>query len=138
MRSASLRAGDRLLTASLKQDLLTEKEMEVKYCIVCIVSVVLMQQYQPTRPPQSSQGLTTNQRVHIEQPMALAKYVAEDGLVGHQWQERPLVLWRFNAQCRGMPGWEGGCGWVGGGASSQKQGEGNRRGGFRRRNGERG
>jgi len=24
--------------------------------------------------------------------MALAIYVAEDGLVGHQWEERPLVL----------------------------------------------
>jgi hypothetical protein len=24
-----------------------------------------------------------------------AAYVAEDGLVGHQWEERPLVLQRF-------------------------------------------
>jgi hypothetical protein len=24
--------------------------------------------------------------------MALAIYIAEDGLVGHQWEERPLVL----------------------------------------------
>jgi hypothetical protein len=24
--------------------------------------------------------------------MALAAYVAEDGLVGHQWDERPLAL----------------------------------------------
>jgi hypothetical protein len=29
--------------------------------------------------------------------VALAAYVAEDGLVGHQWEERPLVLWRFYA-----------------------------------------
>jgi hypothetical protein len=29
--------------------------------------------------------------------MSLAAYVAEDGLVGHQWQEGPLVLWRFYA-----------------------------------------
>jgi hypothetical protein len=29
--------------------------------------------------------------------MALAAYVAEDGLVGHQWEERALVLWRFYA-----------------------------------------
>ena len=29
--------------------------------------------------------------------MALAAYVVEDGLVGHQWEERPLVLWRFYA-----------------------------------------
>jgi hypothetical protein len=25
------------------------------------------------------------------------KTVAEDGLVGHQWEERPLVLWRLDA-----------------------------------------
>ena len=30
-------------------------------------------------------------------PMALATYVAEDGLVGHQWEERPLGLRVFNA-----------------------------------------
>jgi hypothetical protein len=29
--------------------------------------------------------------------MASAAYVAEDGLVKHQWEERPLVLWRLNA-----------------------------------------
>jgi hypothetical protein len=29
--------------------------------------------------------------------MALAAYVAEDGLVDHQWEERPLVLWKFYA-----------------------------------------
>jgi hypothetical protein len=29
--------------------------------------------------------------------MALAAYVAEDGLVGHQCEERSLVLWRFYA-----------------------------------------
>ena len=28
----------------------------------------------------------------IEGPMATAAYVAEDCLVGHQWEERPLVL----------------------------------------------
>jgi hypothetical protein len=39
--------------------------------------------------------LLTNQRKHMVELMALAAYVAEDGLVGHQWQERPLVLWRF-------------------------------------------
>jgi hypothetical protein len=27
--------------------------------------------------------------------MALAAYVAEDGLVSHQWEERPLVLGRL-------------------------------------------
>ena len=29
--------------------------------------------------------------------MTLAEYVAEDGLVGHQWEKQPLVLWGFNA-----------------------------------------
>jgi hypothetical protein len=29
--------------------------------------------------------------------MALAKYVAEDGFVGHQWEERTLDLRVFNA-----------------------------------------
>jgi hypothetical protein len=29
--------------------------------------------------------------------MALAAYVAEDGLVSHQWEEPPLVLGRFYA-----------------------------------------
>jgi hypothetical protein len=28
---------------------------------------------------------------------ALAAYVAEDGVVGHQWKERPLVLERLDA-----------------------------------------
>jgi hypothetical protein len=40
----------------------------------------------------------TNQRVHTEGPMGLAAaYVAEDGLDGHQWEERPLGLRMFNA-----------------------------------------
>jgi hypothetical protein len=28
---------------------------------------------------------------------APAAYVAEDDLVGYQWEERPLVLWMFYA-----------------------------------------
>jgi hypothetical protein len=47
--------------------------------------------------PLSSQGLDTNQRIHKERPMALAIYVAEDDLVGHQWEERPLGLRLFYA-----------------------------------------
>ena len=30
--------------------------------------------------------------------MYLAAYVAEDGLVGHQWEERPFVLQRLYVQ----------------------------------------
>jgi hypothetical protein len=36
--------------------------------------------------------------------MAPAAYVAEDGLVGHQWEDRPLVLGRLYSQYRGMSG----------------------------------
>ena len=33
--------------------------------------------------------------------MSLAAYVAEDGLVGHQWEEKPLILQRFYAPVQG-------------------------------------
>ena len=33
--------------------------------------------------------------------MTLAAYVAEDGLIGHQWEERPLVLRRSYAPVQG-------------------------------------
>ena len=55
------------------------------------------QQCQLARPPGTSRYWTTNQRVHMEGPMALATYVAEDDLVGHQWEERPLGLRVFDA-----------------------------------------
>uniref|UniRef100_M0RAW8 Uncharacterized protein n=1 Tax=Rattus norvegicus TaxID=10116 RepID=M0RAW8_RAT len=32
-----------------------------------------------------------------EEPMAPATYVAEDGLIWHQWEGRSLVLWRLDA-----------------------------------------
>jgi hypothetical protein len=35
---------------------------------------------------------TTNQRKYMVELVVLAVYVAEDGLVGHQWEERPFVL----------------------------------------------
>jgi len=34
----------------------------------------------------------------------LQLYLAEDGLVGHQWKGKPLVLPRLDPQCRGMSG----------------------------------
>jgi len=40
--------------------------------------------------------------------MAPATYVAENGLGGNQWEERPLIVSRLDAQCRGMSGWGGG------------------------------
>ena len=45
-----------------------------------------------TSTPQSSLGLNHQSKKHMVGLMALAAYVAEDGLVGHQWEERPLVL----------------------------------------------
>jgi hypothetical protein len=50
--------------------------------------------------------------------MSLAAYVTKDGLISHQWEERPLVLRRFYAPYRGMPGLGSRSGWVG------EQGEG--------------
>ena len=47
-------------------------------------------------PYRAPRDWTTNQRIHMEGPMALA-YVAEDGLVGHQWEEWPLGLRVFDA-----------------------------------------
>jgi hypothetical protein len=49
--------------------------------------------------------------------MAPAAYVAEDGLVGYQWEERPLGLRVFDAPKEGNARagrWK----WVGGGAPS--------------------
>jgi hypothetical protein len=42
--------------------------------------------------------------------MTLAAYVAEEGLVGHQWEESPLVSEGYMAQYRGLPGPEFGTG----------------------------
>ena len=50
------------------------------------------QQCQPSRPPGAPRDWTTNQIIHMEGPIALAAYVSEDRLVGHQWEERPLDL----------------------------------------------
>ena len=40
--------------------------------------------------------------------MAPAAYAAEDGLVGHQWEERPLVLGRLYVRGGKLPGRRGG------------------------------
>ena len=44
--------------------------------------------------PWSSRGLDHQ---HMQGPMVLAVYVAENGLVGHQWEEKPLGLRVFDA-----------------------------------------
>ena len=45
-----------------------------------------------TSPPQRSQELNHQLKSTHGGNMAPATFVAEDGLVGHQWEERPLVL----------------------------------------------
>jgi hypothetical protein len=44
--------------------------------------------------------------------MSLAAYVAEDGLVGHHWEERPLGLTNFifpsTGECQGQEAGVGG------------------------------
>jgi hypothetical protein len=44
--------------------------------------------------------------------MAPAAYAAEDGLGGHQWEERPFVLRRLDAPVLGNA-WARKQGWVG-------------------------
>ena len=45
--------------------------------------------------------------------VSLAAYVAEDGLVGHHWEERPLGLANFIClSTGGTPGPRSGSGWV--------------------------
>ena len=43
--------------------------------------------------------------------MALAAYVAENGLVGNQWEKRLLVLWGFDAPVE-RNAWAGRQEWV--------------------------
>jgi hypothetical protein len=46
----------------------------------------------PFADPSNYKSKITKQRKHMVGLMALAEYVVEDGLVGYQWKERPLVL----------------------------------------------
>ena len=55
------------------------------------------QKCQTVRLPGPPWDWITNQRVHMERPMALAANVVEVGFVGHQWEERPLGLIVFDA-----------------------------------------
>jgi hypothetical protein len=49
-------------------------------------------QYELTSTLRAPWNYTTNQRKHTVAPVALAIFVTEDGLVGHQLEERLLVL----------------------------------------------
>jgi hypothetical protein len=55
--------------------------------------------------------------------VSLAAYVSEDGLVGHQWKERPMVMQTLYASVQGnarAKKWE----WVGGGVGGGVDGGG--------------
>jgi hypothetical protein len=52
--------------------------------------------------PRAPRDKTTNQRVHMEEPMAPAAYAAEDGLIWPQWEQRPWSSEGLMAQCRRM------------------------------------
>ena len=54
----------------------------------------------------------TNQYPPPQELVSLVAYVAEDGLVGHRWEERPLVLQRLYAPVQGQ-GQEVGVGGLG-------------------------
>jgi len=56
-------------------------------------------------------------------PMAPAVYVAEDGLVGHQWEEEPLVLPRLDAPAQGNVRGGRKWGWLGRGNTLIEEGE---------------
>ena len=47
---------------------------------------------QPDLPELPESRLPTKEYTLREGPMDPATYVTEDGLVGHQWEEMPLVL----------------------------------------------
>ena len=51
------------------------------------------QQFEPSSTPRAP----TNQRQPIVGPINLVAYAAEDGLAGHQREERPLILGRLSA-----------------------------------------
>lgn len=68
---------------------------EIPSCQMTLACVKLIRKLAYTPPPphaQSSRGLDHQLKSNMEGLMALPVYVAEDGLVGHQWEERPLVL----------------------------------------------
>jgi len=73
----------------------------------------LQQQYQSTRAPRD---LNHPSKSNMDRTMAPAAYVAEDSLVGHEWEEKPLILPRLNLPVSGnvrVARQEGVGGWVG-------------------------
>ena len=72
---------------------LSYREVLEGVCIPIGGTTIWNNQYTPELPGNQN----TNQRVHMVGLMAPAAYVAEDGLVGHQWEGPPLVPWRLHA-----------------------------------------
>jgi hypothetical protein len=62
-----------------------------------VCSPIEEQQYELTSISRAPLDQTTNWRKHMMPLMALVVYVVEVGIVGHQWEKSPLVLWRFYA-----------------------------------------
>jgi hypothetical protein len=46
----------------------------------------------PFRAPRGSTKPPTKEYIHMVGLMSPGAYVVEDGVVSHQWEERPLVL----------------------------------------------
>ena len=69
-----------------------ELEKGLKVCNPIGRTTISTNQTDPPLQPPDLPGTKPRTRVHMEGPMAPATYVAEDGLVRHQWEERPLVL----------------------------------------------
>ena len=55
------------------------------------------QQCSQARPIGVPWNWITSQIIHMEGPMTLATYVAEDGLVGHLWADKPLGMRVFDS-----------------------------------------
>jgi hypothetical protein len=60
-----------------------------------------MNQPVPPELPGTEPPIKENTTVGL---MALAAYLSEDGLVGHQWAERPLFRQYYMPQYRAIPG----------------------------------
>ena len=49
------------------------------------------QHYQQTKPSRTPRDWNTNQWVDMERHMTLVAYAAEDRIISHQWEKKPLV-----------------------------------------------
>jgi hypothetical protein len=93
------------LSARLQEHHGRREEENIEECLgelgrlTSVLKIVVAHSDTQSDSPRAPRNWTTNQRVHMERPMALTVYVAEDNLVGHQWEKQPLGL--SVSQCRG-------------------------------------